>query len=102
MRVSVLVLICAVVVLVPLGVWWLGRTDALLRVAGADPRYVQTVPDRVRYTSMGAIVLLTATAATASLTLALSLVFHGAGLAESTCRWACCGARSCSISTAGS
>jgi uncharacterized protein DUF4407/protein kinase-like protein len=75
MRVSVLVLICAVVVLVPLGVWWLARTDGLLRVAGADPRYVQTVPDRVRYTSMGAIVLLTATAATASLTLALSLVF---------------------------
>jgi serine/threonine protein kinase len=75
MRVSVLVLICAVVVLVPLGVWWLGRTDALLRVAGVDPRYVQTVPDRVRYTSMGAIVLLTATAATASLTVALSLVF---------------------------
>ena len=75
MRVSVLVLICAVVVLVPLGVWWLVRTDGLLRVAGADPRYVQTVPDRVRYTSMGAIVLLTATAATASLTLALSLVF---------------------------
>jgi hypothetical protein len=75
MRVSVLVLICAVVVLVPLGVWWLGRTDALLRVAGADPQYVQTVPDRVRYTSMGAIVLLTATAATASLTVALSLVF---------------------------
>jgi Domain of unknown function (DUF4407)/Protein kinase domain len=75
MRVSVLVLICAVVVLVPLGVWWLARTDALLRVAGVDPRYVQTVPDRVRYTSMGAIVLLTATAATASLTVALSLVF---------------------------
>ncbi len=75
MRVSVLVLICALVVLVPLGVWWLARTDALLRVAGVDPRYVQTVPDRVRYTSMGAIVLLTATAATASLTLALSLVF---------------------------
>ena len=70
-----LVVICAAIVLVPLGVWWLIRTSALLRVAGVDPRYVQTVPDRVRYTSMGAIVLLTATAATASLTVALSLVF---------------------------
>ena len=70
-----LVVICAAIVLVPLAVWWLIHTSALLRVAGVDPRYVQTVPDRVRYTSMGAIVLLTATAATASLTLALSLVF---------------------------
>jgi hypothetical protein len=69
------VVICAAIVLVPLAVWWLIRTGALLRVAGVDPRYVQTVPDRVRYTSMGAIVLLTATAATASLTVALSLVF---------------------------
>jgi Domain of unknown function (DUF4407)/Protein kinase domain len=67
--------ICAAMVLVPLAVWWLVRTGALLWVAGADPRYVQTVPDRVRYTSMGGIVLLTATAATASLTVALSLVF---------------------------
>jgi uncharacterized protein DUF4407/protein kinase-like protein len=75
MRVSVLVVIFAVVAGVPLVVWWLARTDTLLRVAGADPQYVRTVPDRVRYTSMGAIVLLTATAATASLTLALSLVF---------------------------
>jgi len=70
-----LAVICAAIVLVPLGVWWLIRTSALLRVAGVDPQYVQTVPDRVRYTSMGAIVLLTATAATASLTVALSLVF---------------------------
>jgi serine/threonine protein kinase len=70
-----LVVIGAAIVLVPLAVWWLIHTSALLRVAGVDPRYVQTVPDRVRYTSMGAIVLLTATAATASLTLALSLVF---------------------------
>ena len=70
-----LAVICAAIVLVPLGVWWLIHTSALLRVAGVDPQYVQTVPDRVRYTSMGAIVLLTATAATASLTVALSLVF---------------------------
>jgi hypothetical protein len=70
-----LVVICAAIVLVPLAVWWLIRTSALLRVAGVDPQYVRTVPDRVRYTSMGAIVLLTATAATASLTVALSLVF---------------------------
>jgi len=70
-----LVVIVAAIVLVPLGVWWLIRTSALLRVAGVDPRFVRTVPDRVRYTSMGAIVLLTATAATASLTVALSLVF---------------------------
>src|ERR1051326_7204357 len=71
------VVIVAAIVLVPLAVWWLIRTGALLRVAGVDPQYVQTVPDRVRYTSMGAIVLLTATAATASLTVALSLVFSG-------------------------
>ena len=70
-----LAVICAAIVLVPLAVWWLIHTSALLRVAGVDPQYVQTVPDRVRYTSMGAIVLLTATAATASLTVALSLVF---------------------------
>ena len=71
-----LVVICAAIVLVPLAVWWLIHTSALLRVAGVDPQYVRTVPDRVRYTSMGAIVLLTATAATASLTVALSLVFN--------------------------
>src|SRR5215467_5683846 len=46
-----------------------------MRVAGVDPRYVRSVPDRVRYNSMGTIVLLTAMAATASLTVALSLVF---------------------------
>jgi len=70
-----LAVLCAAIVLVPLTVWWLVRTRALLHVAGVDPRHVQTVPDRVRYTSMGAIVLLTATAAAASLTVALSLVF---------------------------
>lgn len=70
-----LVVLCAAIVLFPLAVWWLIHTGALLRVAGVDPQYVRTVPDRVRYTSMGAIVLLTATAATASLTVALSLVF---------------------------
>jgi serine/threonine protein kinase len=69
------VVLCAAIVLFPLAVWWLIHTGALLRVAGVDPQYVRTVPDRVRYTSMGAIVLLTATAATASLTVALSLVF---------------------------
>jgi serine/threonine protein kinase len=56
---------------------WAYRSGTLLRVAGADPAYVRTVPDRVRYSSMGAIVVLTAVAAAASLTLALSLVFPG-------------------------
>jgi serine/threonine protein kinase len=77
MRGIALAIICAAIVLVPLAVWWMVRTRALLRVAGVDPQFVRTVPDRVRYTSMGAIVLLTATAATASLTVALSLVFTG-------------------------
>ena len=58
---------------------WIVRTGFLLRTAGVDPAFVRTVPDRVRYTSMGAIVVLTAIAATASLTLALSLVFPGRG-----------------------
>jgi len=60
---------------------WAYRGNFFLHVAGADPQYIQTVPDRVRYSSMGAIVLLTALAATASLTLALTLVFphHGWG-----------------------
>ena len=58
---------------------WIVRTGFLLRVAGVDPEFVRTVPDRVRYTSMGGIVLLTAIAATASLTVALSLVFPGHG-----------------------
>jgi len=63
---------------IPLVVWAY-RSNFLLHVAGADPQYVQTMPDRARYCSMGAIVLLTAIAATASLTLALTLVFphHG-------------------------
>jgi uncharacterized protein DUF4407/protein kinase-like protein len=55
------------------------RTNFLLHVAGADPASVRTVPDRARYSSMGAVILLTASAAAASLTIALSLVFphHG-------------------------
>lgn len=76
-----LAVICAAIVLVPLAVWWLIRTSALLRVAGVDPQYVRTVPDRVRYTSMGAIVLLTATAATASLTPGAVAGLHGQRLA---------------------
>jgi serine/threonine protein kinase len=58
---------------------WIYRTDFLLHVAGVDPGAVRTVPDRARYSSMGAVILLTAGAATASLTVALSLVFphHG-------------------------
>ncbi len=54
---------------------WISRKNLLLRIAGVSPDYIQTVPDRVRYSSMGGIVLLTAIAATASLTVALSLVF---------------------------
>jgi serine/threonine protein kinase len=67
-----------VLAVIPLAVWSY-RSNFLLHVAGVDPQYIQTVPDRARYCSMGAIVLLTATAATASLTLALTLVFphHG-------------------------
>jgi hypothetical protein len=55
------------------------QTNFLLHVAGADPDSVLTVPDRARYSSMGAVILLTASAAAASLTIALSLVFphHG-------------------------
>ena len=68
----------AALALIPLAVL-VARKNVLLRTAGVDPEYVRTVPDRVRYTSMGAIVLLTATAATASLTVALSLVFPGHG-----------------------
>jgi serine/threonine protein kinase len=71
---EVVLAIAAVLALILLA-GWASRTDFLLHVAGVDPRYIQTVPDRVRYTSMGAIVLLTATAATASLTTALFLVF---------------------------
>jgi hypothetical protein len=51
------------------------QTNFLLHVAGADPVSVRTVPDRARYSSMGAVILLTASAAAASLTIALSLVF---------------------------
>jgi hypothetical protein len=67
-----------VLALVPLAVW-IYRTDFLLHVAGVDPKAIRTAPDRARYCSMGAAVLLIATAATASLTVALSLVFphHG-------------------------
>jgi Domain of unknown function (DUF4407)/Protein kinase domain len=67
-----------VLAVIPLAIWSY-RSNFLLHVAGADPQYIQTAPDRARYCSMGAIVLLTAVAATASLTLALTLVFphHG-------------------------
>jgi serine/threonine protein kinase len=58
---------------------WMARNDVLIRLAGADPAFIRTVPDRARYTSMGAIVVLTAIAAAASLTTALSLVFPGHG-----------------------
>ena len=58
-------------------VLWILRKGALLWVAGVDARHVQTAADRARYTSMGAIVVLTATAAAASLTVALTLVFSG-------------------------
>jgi hypothetical protein len=51
------------------------RTNFLLYVAGVDPEWIRTVPDRARYSCMGAVILLTAGAATASLTVALSLVF---------------------------
>jgi hypothetical protein len=53
------------------------RKGALLWVAGVDPAHLQTVPDRARYTSMGAIVVLTATVAALSMTTALALVFSG-------------------------
>ena len=59
--------------------FWVLRKGILLRVAGVNPAHVELVPDRARYTSMGAIVVLTATAATASLTMALTLVFSGHG-----------------------
>lgn len=59
--------------------FWIARKGGLLWVAGVDPSHIQTVPDRARYTSTGAIVVLTATAATASLTTALALVFGGHG-----------------------
>jgi hypothetical protein len=53
----------------------MARKRVLLWVAGVDPAHIQTVPDRARYTSMGAIVVLTATVAAASMTTALTLVF---------------------------
>jgi serine/threonine protein kinase len=74
-----IVLIAGAALALILLIIWIIRTGFLLRVAGVDPGLVQTVPDRVRYTSMGGIVLLTALAATASLTVALSLVFPGHG-----------------------
>jgi serine/threonine protein kinase len=58
-------------------VLWISRRGFLLWVAGVDVRHVQTKADRARYTSMGAIVVLIATAAAASLTVALTLVFSG-------------------------
>ena len=73
------VFIVVIVLALILGAAWVYRTNFLLHVAGADPASVRTVPDRARYSSMGAVILLTASAATASLTIALSLVFphHG-------------------------
>lgn len=70
-------LVAAAVVALILLVAWIVRTDFLLRCAGVDPAFVQTAADRARYVSMGSMVLLTAIAATASLTVALSLVFPG-------------------------
>ncbi len=73
------VLIVAIVLaLIALAVY-VYRTNFLLYVAGVDPQWIRTVPDRARYTCMGAVILLTASAAAASLTIALSLVFphHG-------------------------
>jgi serine/threonine protein kinase len=60
-------------------VLWIARKGALLWVAGVDPAHMQTRADRARYTSMGAIVVLIASAATGSLTIALTLVFSGHG-----------------------
>jgi serine/threonine protein kinase len=60
--------------LAPLALW-ISRKGALLWAAGVDVTHLRTMADRARYTSMGAIVMLTATAATASLTVALTLVF---------------------------
>lgn len=70
-------LVAAAVVALILLAAWIVRTDFLLRCAGVDPAFVQTAADRARYVSMGSMVLLTAIAATASLTVALSLVFTG-------------------------
>jgi hypothetical protein len=73
------VLIVVIVLALILAAAWVYQTNFLLHVAGADPAAVRTVPDRARYSSMGAVILLTASAAAASLTIALSLVFphHG-------------------------
>jgi serine/threonine protein kinase len=71
--------LAAVAPVLALLVLWIVRKGALLWVAGVDPAHVQTRADRARYTSMGAIVVLTASAATASLTIALTLVFSGHG-----------------------
>src|SRR5262249_16391159 len=57
--------------------FWISRKGGLLWAAGVNSENIQTVPDRARYASIGAIVILTATAATASLTTALTLVFSG-------------------------
>ena len=65
--------------LVAIAAFWIVRKGILLWVAGVDPAHIQTVPDRARYTSVGAIVVLTATAATASMTTALTLVFGSHG-----------------------
>ena len=66
------------ILLLAIAAFWIARKGVLLWVAGVNPTHLQTVPDRARYTSVGAIVVLTATAATASMTTALTLVFgHG-------------------------
>ena len=67
----------AVALLLAGAAFWITRKGGLLWAAGVDLAHIQTVPDRARYTSIGAIVILTATAATASLTTALTLVFSG-------------------------
>ena len=71
---GIVLVVGAALALIVLAAWISGK-NLLLRIAGVSPDYIQTVPDRVRYSSMGGIVLLTAIAATASLTVALSLVF---------------------------
>ena len=51
--VAIALIVLAVIALVV----WMARNDVLIRLAGADPAFIRTVPDRARYTSMGAIVV---------------------------------------------
>jgi serine/threonine protein kinase len=74
MAIIILYVVAGLAVLIPFLVW-AARKDLLLRIAGVDPQFIRTAPDRARYNSMGAVVLFIALAATASLTLALTLVF---------------------------